>query len=101
MDCADLISAFSVRSCCFLDHDFDLALALFLVIREEARFCGRSFQARPETLRPLVACRDMDGSDFGSRILPGRYWFGVVIGSIVRGMMDVIICIIYYMLCRG
>ena len=59
VDCASLISVFNVRSCCFVDHDLDLPLALFLVISDEARFCGRNFHDLPETFRPLDLCVDI------------------------------------------
>jgi len=61
-----------MRCCCLLFHDLERALARFLVIRDEARFCGRSFQDRPETFLPLVACLDNVVDEDGLSMSPDR-----------------------------
>ena len=40
-------------SACFRSQDLDAALSGMDVTTEEARFCGRTFQERPEMFRPL------------------------------------------------
>lgn len=69
-------------------------MALFLVMREEARFWGRSFQARPEVLRPLVAWALMDGAEEGFRMSPSKCWLGVfIVSSIFLPNPDMIIVV--------
>ena len=76
--CIDLISVWRDLASVLADHVVERALARFFVISEEARFCGRNFQAdRPETLRPLVAWVERVELELGWRMSPGRYWLGV------------------------
>lgn len=62
-----------MRSCCLASHDLERALARFLVMREEARFCGRSFHVRPDVLRPLEAWALISGAEEGSSMLPSKH----------------------------
>lgn len=87
--CADLTQAFSCRSWVLRAHDLERALARLEVIREEARFWGRSFQGRLEVLRPFSAWRWIAGSDLGLRMSPVRCELGSVMGSSRRGMIYV------------
>lgn len=50
-------------------------------MREEARFCGRSFHERPEVLRPLLAWAARVEVEVGLRMSPVKDWLGVLIVS--------------------
>lgn len=74
----------------------DRAFARFDVIKEEARFCGRSFHGRLEVLRPFWAWRRREGSEEGLRMSPGRWQLGSVMGSSMRGIAIIGTYVVYF-----